>query len=183
MGFVQIHLHHKIQKYCSSECYNYNKIDARIKVKCLYCGENICITNKEFKRSNKHFCDRNCFSKYIVGKNNTAYNENLSEEDRENKRKISGYNKFKSDVLLRDNYRCQLSNDDKNLEVHHLNCFSDYPNERLLVENGITLSKIIHKLFHLIYGYKHNTKKQFEEFKIKYKNGEFDNIINMLIPR
>lgn len=44
--------------------------------------------------------------------------------------------------------------------------------ERLDINNGITLTEEIHKKFHKMYGYKNNTKKQFEEFIIKYNNKE-----------
>ena len=45
------------------------------------------------------------------------------------------------------------------------------------IDNGITLTKEIHRLFHKIYGKKHNTKEQFEEFKHRYHNKEFKEVI------
>ena len=45
------------------------------------------------------------------------------------------------------------------------------------IKNGITLSKEINELFHHIYGYKNNTKEQFKEFKQRYINKEFEEVV------
>ena len=45
-----------------------------------------------------------------------------------------------------------------------INNFADFPELRLAIDNGITLSEKAHKDFHNIYGNKNNTKEQLEEF-------------------
>ena len=100
------------------------------------------------------------------GNLNPAYNPNLTLEDRIRGRNYYSYRKWRSKVYERDNYTCQCCGDSKghNLQAHHMNCYSDFPTQRSDVNNGVTLCIKCHKLFHSMYGFKHNTKEQFNEF-------------------
>ena len=65
----------------------------------------------------------------------------------------------------RDNYTCQVTGiRGGDLVVHHLYSYNKYYCLRTAIENGITVSKDIHDLFHSIYGYGDNTLEQWEEF-------------------
>lgn len=114
------------------------------------------------------------------GENNPNYNPTLTDEERyysRHRTKNPEYRNFVNEVLKRDNYTCQVSKNNKGkMIVHHLDCYSDFKDKRTDVNNGITLSEEIHNLYHKIYGYKHNTKEQFEEFLIRYNNKEFDEV-------
>jgi predicted DNA-binding protein YlxM (UPF0122 family) len=69
-------------------------------------------------------------------------------------------------VLERDNFTCQAcSKKGGKLHVHHINNFSDFPELRVAIDNGITLCKKCHKKFHHLYGVKNNTKEQLEDFR------------------
>jgi hypothetical protein len=68
-------------------------------------------------------------------------------------------------VFKRDNYTCSKTNIKGGiLAVHHVLNFSQFPELRFDVNNGITLSKEAHIEFHKIYGKKDNNKEQIEEF-------------------
>jgi 5-methylcytosine-specific restriction endonuclease McrA len=69
-------------------------------------------------------------------------------------------------VKARDHYTCAIcGSSGGDLESHHLNCYSKYPDERLDVGNGITLCHTCHQgRFHKVYGKEHTTKYQFEQF-------------------
>jgi hypothetical protein len=72
---------------------------------------------------------------------------------------------WKRACLERDSFTCQKTGQHGgDLEVHHINNFADFPELRLAIDNGITISKEAHKLFHQKYGRRNNTKEQLEEF-------------------
>ena len=109
----------------------------------------------------------------LTRENNPNWNPNLTDEERIIKRKYKEYEYWRTEVFKRDNYTCQLSGQvGGKLVVHHLNGYMLSKSERLDINNGITLTEEIHKKFHKMYGYKNNTKEQFEEFIIKYNNKE-----------
>lgn len=68
-------------------------------------------------------------------------------------------------VFLRDDYTCQKTGiRGCKLRCHHILNFAQHPELRLSIDNGITLSKESHELFHRTYGVKNNTREQMEEF-------------------
>ena len=80
-------------------------------------------------------------------------------------RKSTEYEQWRKYIFKRDNFTCQISGQNGGeLQVHHINNFADFPELRTSIENGITLSKEVHKEFHHIYGKKNNTREQLEEF-------------------
>ena len=62
----------------------------------------------------------------------------------------------------------QISKETGKIVVHHIESWNCNPNLRLNINNGITISVKLHKLFHKIYGNGNNTRLQFEEFKQKH---------------
>lgn len=68
-------------------------------------------------------------------------------------------------VFLRDNWTCQKCEKRGNyLHPHHIKNFSDNPEIRFAIDNGITLCKNCHNEFHKKYGKRNNTMEQIIEF-------------------
>jgi endogenous inhibitor of DNA gyrase (YacG/DUF329 family) len=75
------------------------------------------------------------------------------------------YKIWRRAIFSRDNFTCKKCGQWGGiLRAHHINNFSDFPELRLIVENGITLCKECHNEFHRIYGIKNNTNEQLIEF-------------------
>jgi 5-methylcytosine-specific restriction endonuclease McrA len=84
----------------------------------------------------------------------------------QNRLKDKKHIKWAKEVKDRDNYTCQICNKyNVYLHSHHLNSYDLFKDQRYLLENGITLCKKCHDMFHSIAGKGKNTKFQFEEFK------------------
>lgn len=63
-------------------------------------------------------------------------------------RQSSQYKKWKLNVLKKDNYKCQICGETKNLVAHHIEPFSKNINRRYDITNGITLCQKCHKEVH-----------------------------------
>lgn len=80
-------------------------------------------------------------------------------------RKRMEYREWRDAVFKRDRWACQKTGVVGGaLHAHHLLNFSEHPELRHDVQNGVTLSKEAHKLFHRMYGSTHNTAAQVAEF-------------------
>lgn len=118
-----------------------------------------------------------------------------------------GIVQWKKDSMYDSNYRCVISNRDfdvihhlnsfskivneslENMNLELKEKISDYNEEELISIKdeceklhlkyglGVCLSNEVHNLFHKEYGRTDNTPEQFEEFKERYENGEFDELL------
>jgi hypothetical protein len=76
---------------------------------------------------------------------------------------------WKTGVRKRCCYTCVIflekqKRGQKGFVCHHLNSYDIYVEQRYLIENGVYLTRKIHKEFFDLYGYANNTESQFVEF-------------------
>ena len=99
-----------------------------------------------------------CYAKEIlserfIGENNPSYNPNLTDEDRISRRYINGYKEWRDEVKRKANYTCDCCGQwGGDLRSHHLNCFKDFPTQRLDITNGVCLCNHCHSEFHSYMG-------------------------------
>ena len=67
-------------------------------------------------------------------------------KDNEIFRHSAEYGIWRTNVFQRDNYTCQeCGKKGVKLNAHHINTFSNFPEDRLKLDNGITLCEECHK--------------------------------------
>jgi hypothetical protein len=122
---------------------NYKDSSSNILIKCK-CGNLFETKFQYFIHENKQQCN-SCGIKTRSGENAPRWKGGLVSEE-EQIRKSSAYVKWRRYVFERDNYTCQCCGDNRggNLQAHHLLNFSDHPELRLVVDNGITLCDSCH---------------------------------------
>lgn len=134
-----------------------------IKCRCKKCGKDWYVAPCRLLKNVKCFyCS---YREDRSGENSCRWNANLTNEERAERRKDIASQQFTKEIMERDDYTCQLTGNRKSHHnVHHLNGFDNFVEQRLDKNNAITLTEEIHKEFHLLYGYGNNTKEQFYEF-------------------
>lgn len=151
-------------------------------------------------------CLKEYLSEIYKGENSPNWKGGITSLS-ENARNLSCVIEWKKNVLIENNFKCSLTGNTKKLEVHHLYSFNlmildalnelslpilndigDYDTKKMIAleslirlkhqsGSGVVLTKTIHKLFHTLYGYGNNTPEQFNEFKSRYNNGEFNSFL------
>ena len=111
-------------------------------------------------------CKSRKISSGQCGENNSQWNPRLSEKDRL-KRKRHGWlnDGWAKKVKNRDLGKCKICNSSNRLNAHHLESYSNNMELRYVVDNGITLCRHHHVLFHRLYGKTANTRSQFLKFQ------------------
>jgi len=57
-------------------------------------------------------------------------------------------NAWKLAVLHRDNYSCRMCGSKENLQAHHINSWAAFPEDRFILQNGLTMCKECHNFYH-----------------------------------
>ena len=109
------------------------------------------------------------------GSKSANWNPNITDQERQlwkEKRVSKELINWRKQVFERDYYICKCCGTTKSpFNAHHLNAWKDFPDQRYIVSNGLTLCIKCHKLFHKKYGNGGNTKQQYQEFFLLRWNG------------
>ena len=121
--------------------------------------------NSEAHKGKKHSEEtRRKIGDALKGDKNPLWNGGISAENSRIRAGIE-WRLWREAIFARDNWTCQKYGIQKEeIHPHHIQNFTQYPELRFAIDNGITLSKRAHREFHKKYGTKNNTKEQIKEF-------------------
>lgn len=138
-------------KYCSKECWSIR--NPVILNECLYCGKEYWARVHEGRK----YCSHKCYSihkrELITGANSHRWRGGKTQLAKLVRNKAV-YNDWRLAVFVRDKYTCQncgiQSGDGLTvyLQAHHIKPFSEYPELRFELTNGVTVCKNCHLLKH-----------------------------------
>ena len=125
------------------------------------CGEITEISNYNLRKGHTKSCG--CLKKYnfndiehVSGSQHGNWKGGVTPENVSIRKSVK-YRKWRKNVFERDNYICQICGQKGyKLRAHHINNFAEYKDERMEVDNGITLCANCHRKIHNQYGNKVN---------------------------
>lgn len=87
-----------------------------------------------------------------TGEENPMWDPTKTDEDRDSRHRSTGHKHWREAVFEKDGRMCVKCDSEEDLHAHHILPYSDYPDKREDVDNGITLCKKCHDKFHSGYG-------------------------------
>lgn len=129
----------KSKGFCSLSCYWKSQIVKGDKPKCLDC----------FKKLSAHKCIRcsSCLAKFHTGERHHNWIQDRTKLKDDSKERWGQLHKeWSKNVKNRDGWKCKISDGDCSgrLESHHILGWSEHPNLRYEINNGITLCQAHH---------------------------------------
>jgi len=139
-----------------------------------YCGRKGRSTLSNLLRDGR--C-RNCINEENTGTNNANYDPSLTDEERENKRiDVVGF-QWSKKIKDRDEYICQICEDNRDVVAHHIYSYKEHKDKRIDLNNGVTLCRECHSDFHRHYGYGNNNLDQFLTYLMIRWEDEHENTL------
>lgn len=74
------------------------------------------------------------------------------------------YHSFKKAIKRRNGNKCVKCGSFEDLECHHIQNYAEFPELRLDLHNAVSLCKDCHYIFHTLYGWNGNGRRQLREF-------------------
>lgn len=125
-------------------------------------GHELLIDWEHFKSGNR--CPQ-CHIDDHRGENHPNWNPELTQSERENKRRIEGIDEWRLSVFYRDDFTCQKCKcRGGKLHAHHIRNYADNKSLRTVVSNGVTLCADCHRGFHSKFGHKNTNEEQLNEY-------------------
>jgi hypothetical protein len=150
--------------FCCRECYvkwwannvakgekNFNWKGGNIYRNCLQCGSKFSTKRNNIAKGYGNFCSSVCYGKYNahkhMGENNVNWKGGISSEYDKIK-STDEYKQWRMRIYNRDRFSCKLcgvrGNRKNAIDAHHIYKFSEYPELRFDINNGITLCRKCH---------------------------------------
>lgn len=99
-----------------------------------------------------------------IRKKHWSWKGGITSKNKEIRRGIE-HRLWREAIFARDGWTCQKCQEKGgNLHPHHILNFSQYPELRFAIDNGVTLCRECHLEFHKKYGRKNNNQEQLNEF-------------------
>jgi len=126
--------------------------------RCRACANKLPPTEEQRKRISETL--RNKYATDADFKRRVAAAQNVSSGDKHwnwkggvtplNQRtRTSGeVNAWRLAVFHRDHYKCRICEETKDIQAHHINSWAAFPEDRFVLENGLTLCAPCHKQYH-----------------------------------
>lgn len=123
-------------------------------ISCNYCEKPMWRTPCEIKKNKNNFCSTQCKSDWqaenMKGENNPNFIDGTY-KNTERKRLGRQYKFWRRECMKRDSWVCQDCGTKKDLTVHHIKPFAQYPEDRFETNNGITLCQNCHSKIDLYF--------------------------------
>jgi len=156
--------YHKKQ-FCNKECYNKwqgqqvgeqtaHWQGGKIKKICILCGKEFYVNR--YRVNVAKFCSKNCSAKSRVGEDSANWKGGIDLENKRARQSLE-YEIWRKEVYKRDNWTCRICGKKckaKDIVAHHLKLFSEFPELRFSVDNGIVLCRSCHLKVHKNMGIK-----------------------------